>query len=102
MLDINYFFRDRSEKFGFLADDTLFVGLNLVASSVHDPAEWADRSADDLAWIQDRFAQYGATANNAVVFAGPYERAFGPRPSLDRGSSTTNQRSCGFGPRIRD
>ncbi|MCZ6888452.1 MAG: cadherin repeat domain-containing protein, partial [Gammaproteobacteria bacterium] len=59
----------RSENFSFFADDTLFVGLNLVASSVHDPAEWADRSADDLAWIQDRFAQYGATANNAVIFA---------------------------------
>ena len=58
----------RPENFSFVADDTLFVGLNLVGSSVHDPAEWADRSADDLVWIQDRFAMYGATANNAVIF----------------------------------
>ena len=52
-----------------MIDDTLFIGLNLVGSSVHDADEWAARSADDLAWVEDMFGQYGNAASNAVFFA---------------------------------
>ena len=59
----------RPENFSFVIDDTLFLGLNLVGSSVHDADEWATRSADDLAWVQDMFAQFGGAASNAVILA---------------------------------
>jgi len=58
----------RQENFSFVIDNTLFIGLNLVGSSVHDAHEWATRTADDLAWVEDMFGQFGATASNAVLF----------------------------------
>ena len=58
----------RQENFSFVFDDTLFIGLNMVGSSVHDADEWATRNADNLAWIEEKFGQHGASASNAVLF----------------------------------
>ena len=58
----------RPENFSFVIEDTLFVGINLVGGQMHDANEWATRSADDLLWIEDMFAQHGAAASNAVIF----------------------------------
>ncbi len=67
--DIGVIYQDvRPENFSFVIDDTMFVGINLVGSSVHDANEWASRSADDLVWIEDMFSQFGTTASNAVIF----------------------------------
>ena len=57
----------RQENFSFVVDDTLFIGLNMVGSSIHDANEWATRSADNLVWVEDMFGQFGATASNAVL-----------------------------------
>ena len=58
----------RPENFSFVIQDTLFVGINLVGSAIHDSDEWAERSADDLVWLQENFAQFGAETSNAVIF----------------------------------
>ncbi len=58
----------RQENFSFVVDDTLFIGLNMVGSSIHDADEWATRSADNLVWVEDMFGQFGATSSNAVLF----------------------------------
>ena len=42
----------REENFAFVSDGILFIGINLVGGTVHDAQEFADRSADDLAWIE--------------------------------------------------
>lgn len=58
----------RPENFAFVIDGTLYIGINLVSGRIHDAAEWAERQADDLAWIQDNFALYGDLASSAVIF----------------------------------
>ena len=40
----------------------------MPAGPVHDAAQYAARSADNLAWIEDMFGQFGTTVNNAVLF----------------------------------
>ncbi len=59
---------EREENFAFVANGVLFLGINLVGGKKHDAAEWADRQADDLAWIQSNFADFGDQVTSAVVF----------------------------------
>ena len=68
----------REENFSFVIDNTLFIGLNMVGSSVHDSDEWATRTADNLDWVEDRFAVHGTAASNAVLFghASPTKSAY--------------------------
>ena len=65
--NVNYQF-DRPENFSFVSDDVVFIGINLVGGTYHDSQEWATRSADDLAWIESNFAQFGDAVSSAVVF----------------------------------
>ena len=68
--DLGVMYQDiRPENFSFVIDQTLFVGLNLVGSTVHDADEWETRQADDLVWVEDMFAEFGTAVNNAVFFA---------------------------------
>ena len=59
----------RLENYSFVANDILFIGINLVGGTIHDSNEWATRSADDLAWIQANFGQFGSQVGSAVIFA---------------------------------
>lgn len=59
---------ERQENFAFVIDGTLYIGINLVSGRIHDAAEWTERQADDLAWIQQNFALYGDLATSAVIF----------------------------------
>jgi hypothetical protein len=43
---------ERPENFAWVRNGVLFLGLNLVGSSVHDQAEWNDRLADDAEWVE--------------------------------------------------
>ncbi|MDX1429502.1 MAG: metallophosphoesterase, partial [Rhodothermales bacterium] len=58
----------REENFAFVSDGVLFIGINLVGGSVHDAQEFADRSADDLAWIDTNFALFGDEVTSAIIF----------------------------------
>ncbi len=67
--DLGTVYQDvRPENFSFVIETTLFIGLNMVGSSIHDSSEWATRSADNLVWVEDMFGQFGATTSNAVLF----------------------------------
>ena len=67
--DIDVMHQDiRPENFAFVIQDTLFMGFNMVGSWIHDADEWAERTADNLAWLQYNFEQFGATTSNAVLF----------------------------------
>ncbi|MDH3700010.1 MAG: metallophosphoesterase [Alphaproteobacteria bacterium] len=58
----------RDENFSFISGEKLFIGINLVGGRIHDAQEWADRSADDLAWIESNFADFGDQVTSAVIF----------------------------------
>ena len=58
----------RDENFSFISGEKLFIGINLVGGRIHDAQEWADRSADDLAWIESNFADHGDQVTSAVIF----------------------------------
>ena len=68
----------REENFAFVFNGTLFIGINLVGGTIHDAQEWADRSADDLVWIESNFAQFGGQVTSAVIFghASPTKSAY--------------------------
>jgi len=59
---------EHEENFSFVINDVLFVGINLVGGHIHDPAEWKERHADDLQWIQRNLTQFGETVNSMVLF----------------------------------
>ena len=59
----------RAENFAFVDNGVLYLGISLVGGAVFSSQEWAQRSADDLAWIQSNFAQYKDQVSSAVIFA---------------------------------
>jgi chitodextrinase len=58
----------RPENFAFVDRGVLFVGLNLVAGTVHDPAEWAVRLQQDADWVEQQFSEKSSQVRAAVVF----------------------------------
>ena len=54
----------REENFAFVLDETLYVGINLVGSGNDSQV-----LADDLAWIQSKFAECKDQVTCAVIFA---------------------------------
>ncbi len=59
----------RHENFAFVDDGVLFIGLNLVGGSVHDPAEWDLRLQQDADWVEQQFTSKGAQVRAAIVLA---------------------------------
>lgn len=55
-------------NFAFVRSGVLFIGIHLVGGRVHDPVEWRDRHAKDLAWIQTRLERLKNETSAAVVF----------------------------------
>lgn len=59
----------RSENFAFVHEGVLFVGLNVVGGTVHDPLEWARRFKQDNDWVAAQYAKHKDSVRAAVVFA---------------------------------
>ena len=59
---------ERPENFAWVENRVLFLGLNLVGSSVHDQMEWHNRLADDAEWVEQQFEQQKDSIEVAVLF----------------------------------
>ena len=65
--NVNYQ-ENRQENFSFIKDQVLFIGLNLVGSSVHNQEEWNTRLTDNGNYVQELFTSNKDKINAAVVF----------------------------------
>jgi hypothetical protein len=70
---------ERPENYAFVSDGVLFIGINLVAGTIHDSQEWLQRGADNLAWIETNFALFGDDVSSAVIsgHANPSRSGYG-------------------------
>lgn len=59
---------NRTENFSWLQDKVLFIGLNLVGSSVHDQNEWTSRLTDNVNFVRTLLEQYKSDAEAVVIF----------------------------------
>ncbi len=69
---------ERPENFAWVENSVLFVGLNLVGSSVHDQAEWDKRLADDADWVEEQFELQKNDIETAVLFGHANMTEVGP------------------------
>lgn len=60
---------ERIENFSWIQNNVLFIGLNIVGSSVHDENEWQTRLTDDGNWVQQLLKKYKDDVKATVVFA---------------------------------
>ncbi len=78
---------ERSENFAWVENGVLFLGLNLVGSSVHDQAEWGKRLADDADWVEEQLNIHDENIEAAVLFGHANMMEAGPekfKPFTDR------------------
>jgi hypothetical protein len=59
----------RPENFAFVSKGVLFVGINLVGSTVLDTAAWNLRMQQDADWISQQLQANASAIRSAVVFA---------------------------------
>lgn len=59
----------RPENFAFVDGGVLFIGLNVVGGTVHDPVEWATRFKQDNDWVAAQYAKHRDKVRAAVVMA---------------------------------
>ena len=59
---------NRQENFSFIKDKVLFIGLNLVGSSIHDLEEWNSRLTDNSNYVQELFTSNKDKVSAVVVF----------------------------------
>jgi len=59
----------RSENFAFMMNGVLFIGINLVGGTVHNPSEWNTRMQEDADWVSQQLQAKISQARAAVVFA---------------------------------
>ena len=57
------------ENFAFVHGGVLFIGLNVVGGTVHDPVEWATRFKQDNDWVEAQYLKHAAKVRAAVVMA---------------------------------
>ncbi len=69
---------ERPENFAWVGNGVLFLGLNLVGSSVHDQAEWDKRLADDADWLEKQFELQNEAMETVVVFGHANMTEVGP------------------------
>jgi len=69
---------ERPENFAWVENDVLFLGLNLVGSSVHDQAEWSERLTDDADWVVQQFELQKENIEAAVLFGHANMTEVGP------------------------
>ena len=59
----------REENFSFVYEGVLYLGIDLVGGKIHSSTEWAQRAADDAAWVEANLAQCKDQVSCAVIFA---------------------------------
>ena len=59
---------ERVENFSWVENKVLFIGINLVGSSVHDSDEWNSRLTDNGNWVKQLLETYKDSTEAAVVF----------------------------------
>lgn len=69
---------ERPENFAWVENGVLFVGLNLVGSSVHDQTEWDRRLADDADWVEAQLDTHGENIEASVLFGHANMTEIGP------------------------
>ncbi|MGB6150375.1 MAG: metallophosphoesterase [Pricia sp.] len=69
---------ERPENFAWVENGVLFLGLNIVGSSVHDQTEWNERLADDANWVEQHFELQKDRVEAAVLFAHANMTEVGP------------------------
>lgn len=63
--------KSREENFSIYKGGVLFVGMNIVGGSVHDPVEWMERLEDNMEWFMESVAQPKSNGNlRAIVIFG--------------------------------
>lgn len=73
---------DRTENFAWVENGVLFLGLNLVGSSVRDQAEWDNRLAHDADWVEQQLDSHNKNIKAAVVFGHANVTEIGPEKFL--------------------
>lgn len=58
----------REENLAWVQDKVLFIGVNVVGGTIHDPLEWKTRHAACAEWVKSNLAEH-ARVRAAVVFA---------------------------------
>tara|TARA_R110002012_G_scaffold322108_1_gene555955 strand:+ start:74156 stop:75037 length:882 start_codon:yes stop_codon:yes gene_type:complete len=59
----------RSENFSWVQEKILFIGLNIVGSSVHDQAEWTERLTDNMNFLNTQIEANKNDIEAIVVMA---------------------------------
>lgn len=59
---------ERSENFSWVMNQVLFIGINLVGSSVHDSREWQTRLTDNGNWVKKLMEEQKDKVFVAVIF----------------------------------
>ncbi|MCK0156991.1 metallophosphoesterase [Cellulophaga sp. F20128] len=59
---------ERPENFSWIQRKVLFLGINIVGSSVHDAQEWETRLTDDANWVKQHLETEKEKINAVVVF----------------------------------
>jgi len=76
----------RNENFAFMNQGIQYVGVNMVAGPIDNRMEWADRHADNLAWIEQNVNDNFNNIHAIIIFghAGPCcDRVDAPLNILD-------------------
>nr|WP_285903405.1 metallophosphoesterase [Arenibacter sp. H213] len=60
--------KERNENFSWVMEKVLFLGINLVGSSVHDSTEWQTRLTDNGNWIKKQMKEQKDKVSAAVIF----------------------------------
>ncbi len=60
---------ERTENFSWVQNNVLFIGLNIVGSSVHDENEWKTRLTDDGNWVQQLLTTHKDNVKATIIFA---------------------------------
>ena len=68
----------RSENFAWTQEGVLFLGLNLVGSSVHDQGEWEKRLGEDADWLEEQLKLHGENIEALVVIGHANMTEIGP------------------------
>ena len=59
---------NRTENFNWIQDKVLFIGLNIVGSSVHDEDEWQIRLTDNGNWVKQLLEIHKTNIDATVIF----------------------------------
>lgn len=60
---------DRTENFSWFDNKVLFIGLNIVGSSVHDADEWQNRLTQNGNWVKQLLAANKDNIDATVIFS---------------------------------